>query len=131
MFCLSLFKEEKKITNVYHAHSGCMRQVLLEKLELRRHLSDKQLGDCGTGSTYAQSSGGIYGNIEISAFGVGRSIQLVMFFFKPRIGIFPHPIFPPTRTLQWTNHAWSQLIPFLMHLSLNKCPLLFLVLPPS
>lgn len=110
MFCLSLFKEKKKITNVYNAHSGCMRQVLLEKLELRRHLSDKQLGDCGTGSTHAQSSGGIYGNIENSAFGVGRSVQvvIVLFFFKPRIGIFPHPIFPPTRTLQWTNHASPQ-----------------------
>lgn len=45
-----------------------------------------KLGDYDTGSTHAQSSGGIYGNNENSAFDVGRSVQVVVFnfiFFNP------------------------------------------------
>lgn len=83
--------------------------------------SNKQLGDCGTGSTHAQSSVGIYGNTENSAFGGGRSVQVVImffFFFIPSIGIFPTlSSLTHTHTLQWTNHAspqhWpSRLSPF-------------------
>lgn len=41
------------------------------------------LGGYDTGSTRAQSSGGIYGDIENSAFDVGRSVQVVIFDFFP------------------------------------------------
>lgn len=39
-------------------------------------------GELDTGSTRAQSSGGMYGNIENSAFDVGRSVQAIIEFFS-------------------------------------------------
>lgn len=69
------------------------------------------LGDEDTGSTRAQSSGGIYGNIENSAFDVGRSVQVVIFgffLFYPSTGIIP----THTHSGASPRHWLSRLSPF-------------------
>lgn len=66
------------------------------------------LGDCDTGSTHAQSSGGIYGNIENCAFDVGRSVQVVIFdyYFLTQHRHYPHPT-PPTLPTHAHTHTHS------------------------